>query len=358
MRGPREIWDRLRGWRRIRFTRSGVMFVVAALAVGFAAVNTGNNLLHLLLGAMLGLLVVSGWLSERAIRSLEVSRRTPGGTFVDREVRIHYRVRNTGSRMAGMLVEVEEEGLPGRAFLARIPPGEDSEAKTSKLFVQRGVYPLSTVILSTTWPFGLFRRERDLRLRGELVIWPRIDRPVERAPLSGSTRFGTAQRSSRRAGPRGEYRNLREYRVGDDARDIHWRRSAGLEHPVVREYERESGEAFWICLDTSAPAGPAAEECVEVAAAMAARATAEARRYGLVAGDRFVAPGSGPAHLESVLDALARTDFAPDNPPAAPPPDPFRSILVSTTDRGRATFGESWIVGDDGAPPARAGAVT
>ena len=46
--------------------------------------NTGNNLLYLLLGAMLGLIAVSSWLSEQAIRGLEIKRLTPRGVTVGR----------------------------------------------------------------------------------------------------------------------------------------------------------------------------------------------------------------------------------------------------------------------------------
>ena len=52
--------------------------------------NTGNNLLYLLLGGMLGLIAVSSWLSEQAIRGLEVVRRAPRGITVGQDVRLVY----------------------------------------------------------------------------------------------------------------------------------------------------------------------------------------------------------------------------------------------------------------------------
>ena len=39
------VWRRLRPPRRLRFTREGNWFVFLALAIGLAAINTGNNLL-------------------------------------------------------------------------------------------------------------------------------------------------------------------------------------------------------------------------------------------------------------------------------------------------------------------------
>ena len=52
--GIKETWRKFRAWRRISFTSGGLAFTIGALAVGFAAMNTGNNLLYLPLGSMPG----------------------------------------------------------------------------------------------------------------------------------------------------------------------------------------------------------------------------------------------------------------------------------------------------------------
>jgi hypothetical protein len=57
-----EAWRQLRAWRRIYFTGFGLAFTLGTVAVGFAAMNTANNLLYLLLGSMVGLMTVSSWL--------------------------------------------------------------------------------------------------------------------------------------------------------------------------------------------------------------------------------------------------------------------------------------------------------
>ena len=79
------LWDRfvvrMRRWlrppRRLRATREGKYFVGITLGVGFAAVNTGNNLLYLLLGMMLSLIIASGILSEVSLRDLSLTRTPP-----------------------------------------------------------------------------------------------------------------------------------------------------------------------------------------------------------------------------------------------------------------------------------------
>lgn len=341
----RNMWRRLRAWRRISFTSGGVVFTLGAFAVGVAAMNTGNNLLYLLLGSMLGFIVVSGWLSEQAISGLRFVRRVPRAVTVGQPMRISYTVRNLKKRLPTLAVEITEQGLSESAFLAHVPPKGSADAKSTNSFIRRGIYPLQTLTLATSFPFGLFLKERDIDLTGEVVVWPRSDRPV-RTPMPGGgrvPRLGLSGRGS--AGSRGEFRSLRGYRPGDDPRDIHWRSSARLREPVIREYERDGAETRWICLDTRSQPGDAAEVAMEVAASLAARAAAESRPFALVTGDVVVETGEGPGQLERVLDVLARVDFGPHNSAPVPPVDRSSCILVCV--EPSAGFGDVLAVGRD-----------
>lgn len=343
--GVGRAWRRLRGWRRISFTSGGLVFSIGALAVGFAAMNTGNNLLHLLLGAMLGFITVSGWLSEQAIWGLSIERHLPRTVTVGQPMRIGYHVRNLKKWLPSLAVEIFEEGLPQSAFLAHVPARGTAEARSTNSFVHRGVYPLATLTLSTAFPFGMFLKQRDIQIAGEVVVWPRSDRPV-RAPSPGGGRVPRAGVSAHGAsGATGEYRSLRAYRPGDDPRDIHWRSSARLREPVVREYERDGAETRWMCLDTRTEPTDAAEVAIEVTASLAARAIAEGRPVALAAGDVVIEPGEGPGQLERILDVLARVDFLPTNPAPSPPVDPTSCVLICV--EGGSGFGDVLAVGRD-----------
>lgn len=336
----RSAWRRLRAWRRIRFTTAGAVFTAGAFAVGFAAINTGNNLLYLLLGAMLGFIALSGWLSEQVLAGLEVHRRTPQGVTVGKTVRITYHVTNRKRRLPTLAVYLIEEGLPGSAFIDELAAGESDSVRSQNHFIRRGIHHLEVLTLSTSFPFGLFTKERDVRLPGELVVWPRSDRPVALpAPPGGRGRPSYSEAAGGGPGARGEYRGLREYRPGDDPRDIHWRSTAKRGEPVIREYDQDAAETVWVCLDTRAEPGDRAERAVETAASLAAGALREGRSFGLATGGVRVEPGTGSGQLEWVLDALARVDFSVTGPRLDPPTDPKRCILVSLSETGRPSYG-------------------
>lgn len=342
-----EAWRRLRAWRRIYFTGFGLAFTLGTVAVGFAAMNTANNLLYLLMGSMIGFISVSSWLSEQAIRDVGVERRLPRSVMVGQDCRLTYEVTNHKRLLPSLAIELVETGLPNRAFVGHLAARKTASARSVNSFVRRGIYPLRDVTLSTTFPFGLFRKERDVELPAEIVVWPRTDRPV-REPLTGGGRAPRAGMTSRGSlGSRGEYRSLRGYRPGDDPRDIHWRSSARSGNPVMREYESDGAETRWICLDIREEAGEAAEVAVEVAAALVAGAMAEQRPFAFVAGDATLEPGHGAAHMERALDILARVDFAPSNRPPSPPAPRSACVLVAVRPTASDEWGDVFAVGTD-----------
>ena len=338
-------WRRLRAWRRIYFTAFGSAFTLGSIAVGLAAMNTGNNLLYLLLGAMAGFICVSSWLSEQTIRDLRIERAPSHSVMVGQDLRLTYQVVNQKRFLPSLAVEIVEAGLPNRAFIAHVPGRGAMTTRSVNSFVRRGIYPLGTVTLSTSFPFGLFRKERDVEIPGEVVVWPRTDRRV-RSPMAGAGRAPKAGLAARGAlGARGEYRTLRGYRPGDDPKDIHWRSSARSREPVTREYERDGSETRWVCLDTRSEPGEPAEGAVEVAAALMAEATRERRPFALVAGDAVLEPGDSTGHLERALDILARVDFAETDAAPRPPVPASSCVLVAV--RPRHGFGDVYAVGPD-----------
>lgn len=316
------------------------MFTGGTLVLGMAAIGTGNNLLYLVLGGMLGFITLSGWLSEQMVRRVEVRRRPPRGITAGQPGRITYELKNGKRRLPSLAVEAGEAGRPERAWVAAVEPGATAVARAERTWERRGVHPLETVTLATSFPFGLFRKERDVDLPGEAVVWPRHDRPVREPRPAGERVRRAGETFAGAAGARGEYRGLRPYRPGDDPRDVHWKTTARLGDPVVREYERDRSSALWICLDLRWPEGDDAEAAVETAASLAALASRRGDAFALATADARVSPGAGPAQLERVLDALARARFRADAPRVEPPVPARECVLVTPASAADGRWGD------------------
>jgi uncharacterized protein (DUF58 family) len=330
----RAFLSQLREWlrppRRLRFTRTGAFFTVGVMALGFATLNTGNNLLYLLLGALLGLIVVSGWLSEQAIRKIRIVRRSSHG-MAGEPVTLTYEVHNGKRYLPTLALELIEADAPITAFVPSVGPGQSAHARIDVTFKRRGVYRLHRFTLSTSFPFGFFIKERDVVFPGTIVVWPRTDRRVRETRKAGvRARRGGAEQTSPLAGGRGNYRSLRPYQSGDDPRDVHWRSSARHPEPVIREYERDAAETLWLALDLRTSKLDAAEEAIEIAASLAARAASRGERLALITNDTIIDPAAGGAQLERVLDTLARARVRDDAPTLAVPVARSECVLIST----------------------------
>jgi len=342
----------LRRWlkppRRLRILRPGGFLITGVFGLGFATLNTGNNLLYLLMGALLGIIALSGWLSEQALRRLRIVRRVPRPAVAREHARIEYEVRNDKRRLPSHGVIIRERAARlerySDGYVAALDPGATMRARALLRADRRGVYALEGLTLSTSFPFGLFAKERDIDMPATLIVWPRTDRPV-RAPRTGGARGRRAHAGSgaTRGAERGEYRGLREYRPGDDPRDVHWRSSARRGDLIVREYDRDASDEYWIVVDTIAPEPEAGERALEVAASLVALAARRGDNFGVAAGSVRIPPGGGISRVDAALDMLAAVQLSTSGPSAAPPVSHVQCVLV-TSRSGAGDWGDVYHV--------------
>ncbi len=224
--------------RRLKLTREGKYFIGITFGVGFAAINTGNNLLYLLLGMLLSMIVVSGVLSELSLRELTVVRRLPTRAQVARPHLVEIEVFNHKRRIPSYAIEVEDlrAGQPAdkRCFFLKISPRSAQVAAYRRTPARRGRDRHVGFRVATRFPFGLFEKSRELSSDGDLIIYPAVD-AIQLPNNVAGDRLGGRSALSRGAGE--EIVSLRAMREGDDPRDIYWRKS--VDQVIVRERARE-----------------------------------------------------------------------------------------------------------------------
>jgi uncharacterized protein (DUF58 family) len=250
--------QRLRRWfrppRRLEYTREGKSFIGITLGVGFAAINTGNNLLYLLLGMMLSLIIASGILSELSLRNLSVARTPPDALYAERAFLMGIGLHNSKPRLSSFSVEVEDlvsgKPLDKKCYFLKIPPERAQSTSYRHSFARRGRYLFSGFRVSTKFPFALFRKSRILDIETEVLVYPAV-RPLHDSVELRALYAGDEAPLPR--GRRGEFHGLREYRQGDDPRDIHWRSSARRGRRMVREHDDEAARRVTIFVDHLRP---------------------------------------------------------------------------------------------------------
>ena len=249
-KGFRWPWSKFRAPRKLKFTREGKFFVGITLGVGFAAINTGNNLLYLLLGMLLALIIVSGLMSELSLRELTVVRRLPMRAQVGRPHLVEIEVFNHKGRVPSYAIEVEDlrAGQPAdkRCFFLKISPKSAQVAAYRRTPAKRGRDKHVGFRIATRFPFGLFEKSREVPANGELIIYPAVD-PLQLPALSAGHQVGGDASFGRGHGD--DYLGLKILRDGEDPRDVHWRKSAAIGQLVMRERAREARPDVLLPLD-------------------------------------------------------------------------------------------------------------
>jgi uncharacterized protein (DUF58 family) len=177
---------------------------------------------------------------------------------------------------------------------------------------RRGVYPVGPFRVIRGDPWGVIRRVRGSTVAGSLVVRPRTH-PVRRG-FGLDARQGEADAMTRRAGD-DHFFALRDYVLGDEPRNVHWRSSARSGRLVVKQRVAASTDGILLVLDADATAygsGGAFAEiflderfelAVEVLASIA-RSRSELGQRVHVATTSTGQPVVGPG-LSAVLDFMA-----------------------------------------------------
>lgn len=314
----------LRPRRTIHPTREGWWCLFVAIGLGFAAVNSGNNLLFLLESLLLALIIVSGVLSEQCLRGVRVSALAPAEVFAGEPATVGATLVNAKRLPARSLAVETADG--GRVIPVRwLKPGGERVLAWEHTFPRRGRHRLPGLRVTTCFPFGLFVKAGRAQDARAVVVFP-APTPLAAAPVLAAA-TGQAADSRRRRGRSQEVHDLRPYRSGDDPRLIHWRVSARTGVTTVRELEAPATADVRIVLRGSgARHADRLERALGQAAALTLHFAARGAAVALGGPGLGVPPGRGREHTRRILEALALYEPAPT--PPAPVPEAGRGCDV------------------------------
>ena len=294
-------------------TKVGIVYVVIVLVIGVAALNTGNNLLYIVVAAMLAAILISGLASAIVLRGLELDVRLPEHVFAGRAMLGRIVLRNprrwlpsfsvnvvsvekanTGKQWRWMpttfsvppgrapgkqwmqfrdykLRRVPKTKVPpsifeGSAYFPYVPAGSELKADLELCFDHRGCYQQKSFGLATRFPFAFLTKTRRVPLVREIIVYPRVepaDEFFEVLPMI------TGEFESFARGRGDDLYLIREYMPEDSARHVDWKATAKSGSLKVREFSREDERKLRIVFDNPGP-GVVAEKAYEDAIALAA----------------------------------------------------------------------------------------
>ncbi len=293
--------------RSLKITKPGKIYIVTLFLIGLAAINTGTNLLYMIVGMLLSLIIISGLLSESTLKQLTVSRSLPPHAFKDSPTPVRITVENTKQYFSSFSFTIKEDSktevtdLGG--YVLKLEAGKEAKVIKRYIFSRRGLNKLTGINIKTAFPFGLFIKGRPLKIPGEILVYPAIEKLNEAQVLiEGDSQHGA---STRKKGHGAEIYSLREHIAGDDARHIDWKATAREQRTLQREFETEIEKKVLILFDNLGEGGEVFEASVTEAATLANHLIERGYLVGLNTLTGKVAPEAGHAGLHSVLSTLA-----------------------------------------------------
>lgn len=278
---------RIRRWQpgvRHQVTWSGLAFSALIVMVAFVAFLSGNNLLFLLLAALLSTMLVSGLVSRLGLAGLEVRLLLPEHVFARRRLPARIRMRNAKLWMPSFSIHLsstEQEEAKMDLYFPVIPGGATLEALTQVYFPRRGLYGDSHFQFTSRFPFGFTERRLRVRLRREVLVYPAIDPDPAWEPLLLRLE-GDLQAHM---GGRGhDFYRIRPYEASESARHVDWKSTAHTGQLQVREFAREQDQLVEVYLSLYADADQQEwfEKAVDCAAALCWRLAARNARLRFV----------------------------------------------------------------------------
>lgn len=218
-------------WARTSPARDGVIFLVLTFIIGFAALNTGNNLLYLIFSMMISLVAISGILSMINISGIEVEMIRHPSFFALTPGKAVFSVKNN-KRIPSYSLTFRTGS--NSAYLPCLPPGDSGEIKMNCFFTERGWNDMPDMTINTRFPFGFFRKWIKVSLGDhKILVYPNIHKVGSEELLNSNN---TGEVISGKSGEGTELKTIREYREGDNTRYIDWKNSAKKNSIMVKEF--------------------------------------------------------------------------------------------------------------------------
>lgn len=269
------------------------------LLLGFAAVNTGNNLLFLIVSAMLGFMATSGVLGWLNIRGIEVRLTLPREIYRATPCTATLELTNRRLVLPSFLLRVSV--MSGAGTLLALPRHGTARVAIQLVFPARGRGTIDRLHLASPFPVGFFVRSRPVTLKTPYLVFPApVKSPI---PGSGDEQGHRGEHRPFSRGLNGDLERIGEYSGREPLKLIHWRLSARHGSLKVKEFAATGADP--LTLDLEQLSGENREEMLGRAAYLVNHLIRANRPLGLKLPHTVIPPAADQAHRLRLLRELA-----------------------------------------------------
>lgn len=112
----------------------------------------------------------------------------------------------------------------------------------------RGFYTIGKLVVDIRDPLGLFERRVVFDRAIDLTVYPKVH-DIQSFELPAKEFFGRISVPMQTHEDFTSMKSIREYRVGDNMKRIHWKLSSKMEHPFVKEFDLSADTKVYMLVD-------------------------------------------------------------------------------------------------------------
>ena len=238
-----------------KVTREGWLYILGIFLISLAALNTGNNLLFLILASLIAIILMSGILSSITLSGVAMRLQLPDHIFAGQPIRATIELENEKLTLPSFSLRVEgvtAKNSPRAALLDTpvyfpyLPKHGHLQQSVPISFPRRGVYRQEAFRIVTRFPFGFLQKAHRIDLKTEALVYPSVEPTREFFEILPGLQ-GAMESLAKGRGQ--DLYALRDYVPTDSARHVHWKASARLGSLMVREFTREDETRVLLVLD-------------------------------------------------------------------------------------------------------------
>lgn len=298
----------------MKTTREGRRFLLATALIAVAAVNTGNNLIYLIFSLMLSFVLLAVVMLRINLSGIALAVSIDHPVFAGEQTCAFFTILNRKKLIPKYSLRVIAPGTSSPVYCAFIPQKDSVKKEIKIIFDKRGLYTYGDFFIQSGFPFILFEKSTALKVSGEVLVYPSLMDVEQVIPdITGQEGFSIRMTT----GTGNDVHSIREFRYGDDWRNMHWKASAKASSLMVKEYSLTDIRKITLIIDNLQPSQEEVFEKTLSLAGSLARYFLDSGYFVRVLSCKKVIPfGNGGEHLFKVLDILAllQEEDIPDSP--------------------------------------------
>ncbi len=232
---------------RVNVSKVGIFYAIIMIFIGFAAINTANNLIYIISAFMFSFTIVGGALAHYNVKNIEIEYLGQKDIYATKKGKIKILIKSKKiipTMFIGIVQDLEKEDETQNGKESFLEPTylrffKEEAIEIEAFFEKRGVYDNVRIKIFSEFPFGFVKRELTYNVKSNIYVFPKIEKCVSPYIAKEDESSKTKKASEE------EFYTITDYN-NESLRYINWKASAKQNKLLVNKYFSSQKEKIYL----------------------------------------------------------------------------------------------------------------